>query len=90
MHGDLTPWNLRQNPDGTLALVDWESAGWGPPQADETLFYASSMAVGLRTSPRPVNGEAVRFWLERIEPASDGRDARLAVRLRRVLESLVE
>ncbi len=90
MHGDLTPWNLRLNPDGALALVDWESAGWGPPQADETLFYASSMAVGLRTSPRLVNGEAVRFWLDRIEPSSDGRDARLAVRLRRALESLVE
>jgi hypothetical protein len=33
VHGDLTPWNLRQTTRG-LALFDWESTSWGPPGSD--------------------------------------------------------
>ena len=29
MHGDLVPWNLREDERGQLWLLDWEDAGWG-------------------------------------------------------------
>ena len=34
MHGDLVPWNLREDERGQLWLLDWEDVGWGPPLAD--------------------------------------------------------
>jgi len=37
VHGDLTPWNLRRTPRG-LVLFDWESAGWGVPGSDLSLY----------------------------------------------------
>jgi hypothetical protein len=40
VHGDLTPWNLRRTPRG-LVLFDWESAGWGAPGSDLSLYRRS-------------------------------------------------
>lgn len=68
MHGDLTPWNLRESPRGRLTLIDWEDAAWGPPAADEVLYRVSAAAVrGRRYTPDPGHEEAVQFWAERLQ-----------------------
>ncbi|MFV2069617.1 MAG: phosphotransferase, partial [Pirellulales bacterium] len=85
MHGDLTPWNLRQT-GGRLSLIDWESAGWGPPLADQVLYGAASEALGRRRPASDWNPEACSFWLERIGRTGNSRDARLGQRLLEVLE----
>ena len=79
MHGDFTPWNLRQLRPGVLTLVDWEYAGWGPPGADEVLYRASEAAVTGRDPERSDMHEAIRFWTDRMSAWSvtDDRDGRL-------------
>jgi hypothetical protein len=75
MHGDFTPWNLRDSA-GTLYLFDWEDVGWGPPAAD-TVYYRATEAALRDSLPAPIDApEAVRFWLERVlaRPAADGVD----------------
>jgi len=42
MHGDFTPWNLRQDRRGRLWLLDWEEAEWAPRVAD-VLRYAAAV-----------------------------------------------
>lgn len=63
MHGDLTPWNLRSFGNGPW-LIDWESADWGPPHADEVLYRATAAALGRPVdSPTPPDiDEAVEHW----------------------------
>lgn len=80
MHGDLTPWNLRQIRDGGLVLVDWEEARWGPPNADLVLYTAVDAALrGVSTGPCEW-GEAIDFWKRELgaRPVKMGRDRRLA------------
>jgi hypothetical protein len=77
MHGDLVPWNLREDHEGHLWLLDWEDAGWGPPLADVVRYIvaqhslqgssAEAIAAAVRTalageSPAAI-GEAAVFWL---------------------------
>lgn len=76
MHGDLTPWNLREDRVG-LSLIDWESVGWGPPSADEVLYKATSRALGWRASPGDLDSEACEFWRQGFEEADNPRDERL-------------
>lgn len=78
MHGDFTPWNLRQFSEGGLLLIDWEESGWGPPGADRVLYLASEAAVRRRSLTVSPYQEAVRFWSERVasRPIED-RDHRL-------------
>jgi hypothetical protein len=81
MHGDLTPWNVRRFPSHGLAVVDWEDADWGPPDADHALYRASAAALRRRRAPLPrVDLEAVDFWEQRIRArdAARPRDARLS------------
>ncbi len=85
MHGDFTPWNLRQTGSG-LSLIDWESVGWGPPLVDQVLYGATSKALGLRHSATGWSLEACAFWLERIGKAGNSRDAQLRRDLLEVLE----
>ncbi len=85
MHGDFTPWNLRQT-GSKLSLIDWESVGWGPPLADQVLYGAASKALGLRRPASGWNLEACAFWLERIGIAGNSRDARLKKGLLEALE----
>ena len=66
MHGDFTPWNLRQS-GARMFLVDWEHAGWGPPNADEIGYRLAAALIGVSTgampwSPTPNDLEAIRFW----------------------------
>ena len=86
IHGDLTPWNLRQSKAG-LTLIDWESAGWGPPLADEILYMAAAKALCQRPRSGNWDAEAASFWLERLENEDNARDARLRRRLVAVLKA---
>jgi len=62
-HGDFTPWNLRQIRDATPWLIDWEDAGWGPPDADRVFYEASAAAIGHPVSNAPLeDSEAVSYW----------------------------
>lgn len=72
MHGDFTPWNLRRRTDGSVFLVDWDQAGWGPPGADEVYFHGMARARGLIAVGRghrdvPGSEEAHRFWIDRTD-----------------------
>jgi hypothetical protein len=83
MHGDFTPWNLRQRADGSLFLIDWEDAAWAPPGADEVYYRAVESAVAGRRFDGQGFDEAIRFWLEVLEKrridalAAGDRDAGL-------------
>jgi hypothetical protein len=88
MHGDLTPWNLREHRRGRLSLVDWEDAAWGPPGADEVLYRAT--AAALRDEPAATGpAEAVAFWRDRVAARPhDDRDAGFTARLAGALGSM--
>ena len=78
MHGDLVPWNLREDEHGGLWLLDWEDAGWGPPLADLFRFMVAHhslswrnpvrIAAHVRSILRAESDESVRevtaFWLQ--------------------------
>lgn len=96
MHGDLTPWNLRQM-GRRLFLLDWEEAGWGPPHADVVLYAATMAVIGGPRSRRasafgatePGALEAIRFWLRRCEGwRGTSRDDRMATIARGALLSM--
>ncbi|HEU0299535.1 MAG TPA: hypothetical protein VFR37_08780 [Longimicrobium sp.] len=90
MHGDLTPWNLRESPGHGLLLYDWERAGWGPPGADAVLYQVTEAALRgshcvdharWRCARWP---EAAAFWaarLRRRHPADEGERRLLQAQL---------
>ena len=55
MHGDLVPWNLREDERGQLWLLDWEDAGWGPPFADVVRFIVAYYSLGW-SRPKRIAG----------------------------------
>lgn len=66
MHGDCTPWNLRRL-DSALYLLDWESAAWAPPGADEVMYRSTAVVMRLGTPAEyervaSQHPEAVNFW----------------------------
>lgn len=86
MHGDFAPWNLRQFDRNSLVLVDWESAGWAPPGADEVFYRATQAALRHQVAVRCATDEAVQFWRERVPTKSEtARDHQLTRGLREVL-----
>lgn len=89
MHGDFTPWNLRELGRGDLVLLDWEHAAWGPPGADAVLYRAASSALTQALpAPSPYD-EAIQFWRERIAARDgDARDRRLDEALLRALAEM--
>ncbi|HUP19952.1 MAG TPA: hypothetical protein VM778_08370 [Gemmatimonadota bacterium] len=90
MHGDLTPWNLREV-DGTLWLMDWEAAGWGPPGADPVLYRATAAALTGRRARPTWSSEAVTFWRGAVgQWGSSPRDRRMAAAVDRALASMGE
>lgn len=64
-HGDVTPWNLRRG-TGRTWLIDWEDAGWAPPNADRVYFAAVVRATRPgRVRPLPATDgtrEALTYW----------------------------
>jgi aminoglycoside phosphotransferase (APT) family kinase protein len=86
MHGDFSPWNLRQLRGGSLVLLDWEDAGWGPPGADEVFYEATRAALRHQAAARCDKHEAVQFWRERVLAHPENvRDDRLAQALGEIL-----
>jgi hypothetical protein len=67
MHGDFTPWNLRQRRDGTRFLIDWEDASWAPPGADATFYWAVSSVLGRPGNDPDGSDEVISFWRARLE-----------------------
>jgi glycosyltransferase involved in cell wall biosynthesis len=90
MHGDLVPWNLREDKRGQLWLLDWEDAGWGPPLADLVRFIVAYASLGwnspvriasrvkaiLATESSAALHEAATFWLQHhnVRPAPNTRN----------------
>jgi glycosyltransferase involved in cell wall biosynthesis/thiamine kinase-like enzyme len=78
MHGDLVPWNLREDERGQLWLMDWEDAGWGPPLADlfrfivayHSLRWSNPVRIAARvrsilaTESEEALQEVTTFWLQ--------------------------
>jgi len=87
MHGDLTPWNLRELGDGELSLIDWEDASFGPRGADATLYEATASALESRAPRWTAPAETTDFWRSRLEArsGSDPRDRALLEALLRRL-----
>jgi hypothetical protein len=89
MHGDFTPWNLRQLETGDLVLLDWEEAGWGPAGSDAVLYRAAASALSHALPAPCSDGEAIRFWRERISRRDgDARDRRLDEGMLRALAEM--
>lgn len=65
MHGDFAPWNLRRVARTAVVLIDWERAGWGPPEADRVLYRATWAALRGRPPERCDALEAIRYWRQR-------------------------
>jgi hypothetical protein len=66
MHGDFTPWNLREVAGGGLVLGDWESVGWGPASADAVLYRATDSALRGVRAVATHHPEAAVFWIDRL------------------------
>ncbi len=82
IHGDLTPWNLRESKLG-LSLIDWEDATWGPSGADELLYTETARFVGQPALAPRFSREAAEYWIR-----SPGTQARVRTNLERRLEML--
>jgi glycosyltransferase involved in cell wall biosynthesis/thiamine kinase-like enzyme len=52
IHGDFVPWNLREDSQGQLWLLDWEDAGWGPPLADLVRYVVAYHSLGWMSPVR--------------------------------------
>ena len=77
MHGDFVPWNLREDSQGQLWLLDWEDVGWGPPLADFVRYVVAYYSLGGTSPARiaatvgqavgpeslPALAEVASFWL---------------------------
>ena len=72
MHGDFTPWNLREIPEVGLFLLDWEHVGWAPPGADRVLFRATVAAIDGSAAARAGSAEAIDFWQEAMRDRTPG------------------
>jgi len=90
MHGDLTPWNLREREDGSLCLLDWEEAAWGPPGADAVLYEATACALRRRSPGWTAPRETIDFWRGRLAARVRGaeRDRRLGEAVDRCLRAM--
>ena len=86
MHGDLVPWNLREDGAGRFWLVDWEDAGWGPPSADAVRYLVASHSLRVASPLGTVQAvreafdidqaglaDIARFWLRHhnLRPVAD-------------------
>jgi aminoglycoside phosphotransferase (APT) family kinase protein len=90
MHGDFTPWNLRTVGLRQLWLLDWDDAGWGPPDAD-LAYYEATRAAVRRSRPARASDESVGFWLDRLSRrAMDHQDVVPFEALRSILRSMAD
>lgn len=89
MHGDLTPWNLRELSGQRLVLFDWEGVDWAPPQADLLWYDATVLIKGLKTQLSGIDhrDEAIGFWISRLEERVRPGERSLAATVYRKLTS---
>ncbi len=68
MHGDFTPWNLRDAGLDRPVLLDWEEVTWAPPHADALWYEASCRNAGLKITTKGASytDEVRTFWIERL------------------------
>jgi hypothetical protein len=87
MHGDFTPWNLRQLQEGGLILYDWEDVAWAPPGADLVLYRAAHAVITRKPPAEGQPREAVEYWTEHIRTRrpSNQRDQQMHSGLVRAL-----
>jgi glycosyltransferase involved in cell wall biosynthesis/thiamine kinase-like enzyme len=86
IHGDYVPWNLREDDESQLWLLDWEDARWGPPLADLVRYIVAYYSLGWSSADRiasivrktvavDTNAllEVAEFWLshENLQPSDD-------------------
>lgn len=80
-HGDFAPWNLRHIGGATPWLIDWEDAGWAPPEADRVFYIATAAAMGVPVSDeRFGDTPAVRYWWAEVNRRIEERPADLPMR----------
>ncbi len=90
MHGDFAPWNVRRLPDGRIAIIDWEDAGWGPSGADLAYLSAAGRAMRRRAAEsRTHSSEAAAFWRQHLE-RSDPSGRRDQILRDRMLSALTD
>lgn len=65
-HRDLSPWNLRQDHQGRVWLLDWEDVGMAPRGADGAYLDLTSAAV-RGTKPARMPSDVVRYWTAVLE-----------------------
>ncbi len=70
-HGDFRTGNFLADPEGFTALLDWEFAGWGDPDADLGWFCLGSWRFGAYA--REAGGIAPRDAFYRAYQAASGR-----------------
>ena len=96
IHGDYVPWNLREDDQGQLWLLDWEHARWGPPLADLVRYVVAyhsligssvdRIANVVRRTVGPQSLEALlevaTFWLshENLQPSERETSTRRKVK----------
>lgn len=66
-HGDFTPWNLRSIRGQGRWLLDWEDAGWAPPDGDRVLYVAAAAALQRPVAQQEIEpGEAADYWRQKV------------------------
>lgn len=89
MHGDFTPWNLREA-RGSLHLIDWEDVDFGPPGSDLVLYQAAEAALGGRPRASATHYQAVEFWIERLRSRPENGERAMRRRLLAALQRMRE
>jgi hypothetical protein len=86
MHGDIYT-NLRDTGSGQLVLYDWESVRWGPPGADEVLYWVSKAVLTGDPIVMDKWPEAKAYWQARFAARAARRDPKgLGAKARQLLE----
>lgn len=81
-HGDFTPWNLIQGPDGKLRAVDWEyGALEGFPGLDLAHYVLQTSALVHRRKPAEAVRYAVDYLLRQSPPPLTRVEAQAVIRL---------
>jgi hypothetical protein len=57
IHGDFGPWNLKNQPGGTLGLIDWESGWRGGLPMQDAFYYIHLQRYMFSRKPRPAYEE---------------------------------
>lgn len=88
MHGDFTPWNLRNVGMDKPMLFDWGDVEPAPIGADETYYRVADFALTGTSVSLHDRPEAVAFWRDRLKAQGGhtARDTRLRRRMQQILD----